>query len=114
LNIVERIESVGAGLAHRAGDAGIERARHERVATAEAEGTDTTVAIHCIAVSSALDEAELERTHESSRVCLTGSGCPWCTLRRREQCRQGLRLQTQRRWRLEPCREWFSQTSDVV
>jgi hypothetical protein len=47
LDVVERIERVGAGLAYGAGNARIEGVRHERVTTAEAEGTNTTVTVHC-------------------------------------------------------------------
>lgn len=47
LDVVERVESVGAGLARGAGYARVEGMRHERVTTAEAEGAYTTVAIYC-------------------------------------------------------------------
>jgi hypothetical protein len=47
LDIVEGVERVGAGLAHGAGHARVERVRHERVAAAEAEGAYTAVAIYC-------------------------------------------------------------------
>jgi hypothetical protein len=47
LDIVERVERVGARFAGRAGYARVEGVGHERVTTAEAEGADTTVAIYC-------------------------------------------------------------------
>jgi hypothetical protein len=45
LDVVERVERVFGRLACRVGHARVERVRHERVASAEAEGTDTTVSI---------------------------------------------------------------------
>jgi len=47
LHIVEGVERVGSGLADGTWDARVEGVRHERVATAEAEGAYTAVAIYC-------------------------------------------------------------------
>ena len=53
LDIAEGVERICARLANGSGYARIERVRHERVATAEAESADTAITVYYEAVSSA-------------------------------------------------------------